>query len=175
ASESQMMHKRPKSAATSQSAPKIPGEKIAKITKTLSNHTPNKGKHIAQTGTPAATLHRTTRYIRVTIKRAALAITNGKCAHEGCNKPYEILHHVIRFAADRSHESIIPLCKEHHEFAHNRLLKEDGAGWRSCSCNNEMSEVSGMAGGTDMTDNVIATDKTQMDLLYKKYRLAALS
>lgn len=69
------------------------------------------------------------RYIPATIKKSAIAKTDGKCAHEKCNKPYEILHHINRFALNKhnefAHENIIPLCKEHHEFAHNGLLKED--------------------------------------------------
>jgi len=69
------------------------------------------------------------RYIPVAVKKITIAKTNGKCAHEGCNKPYEILHHINRFALNKynesAHENVIPLCKEHHEFAHNSLLKED--------------------------------------------------
>jgi len=100
---------------------KIPGEKLDKESENTAKYS-LKNNHKTDTRTQT---NRVTRYIRITIKRAAIRIANGKCAHEGCNKPYEILHHVIRFAGGGGHESIIPLCKEHHEFAHNGLLKED--------------------------------------------------
>ncbi|MFA5821116.1 MAG: hypothetical protein WC873_03400, partial [Candidatus Gracilibacteria bacterium] len=66
------------------------------------------------------------RYIPVMTKRTVIERTGGKCAHENCNKPYEVLHHMKRWAVSRDHKSIVPLCKGHHEFAHNGLLKNDG-------------------------------------------------
>lgn len=73
------------------------------------------------------------RYVPINIKRQIIQKTEGKCAHENCNKPYEILHHTKRFALNKNsesvHENIIPLCREHHEFAHNGLLKEDKSAW----------------------------------------------
>ncbi len=65
------------------------------------------------------------RYIPAHLKRATLAKTNKKCAYPNCQKPYEVIHHRERFAKHKSHESIIPLCKEHHEFAHNSLIKNE--------------------------------------------------
>jgi len=67
----------------------------------------------------------TSRYISVKIKKAALAKTGGKCAYPNCNKPAEIFHHCERFAETKNHSSIIPLCKCHHEFAHNGLIKNE--------------------------------------------------
>jgi len=67
------------------------------------------------------------RYIPMVTKRTVIERNGGKCAHENCNKPYEVLHHMKRWAVSRDHKSIVPLCKEHHEFAHNGLLKNDGA------------------------------------------------
>jgi len=176
---SQMMHKPQKSASASQSAPNFPGKKIAKNIKILSNHNDTRKQ-----------TDRVARYICVVIKRAALEITNGRCAHEGCNKPYEILHHVERFAAGGSHESIIPLCKEHHEFAHNGLLKEDGAGRGVVGRGGRSEKVGSIGVGSDGVNRGGRSEKAGslgggepsrgsdseiIDLLYKKYRQAAIA
>ena len=71
----------------------------------------------------AGLLSKSTRYISVHKKRQIIAQTGGKCAYPGCNSPYEILHHRDRYSESRSHNSVIPLCKIHHEFAHNNLIK----------------------------------------------------
>ncbi|PIQ80024.1 hypothetical protein COV81_00075 [Candidatus Peregrinibacteria bacterium CG11_big_fil_rev_8_21_14_0_20_41_10] len=55
-----------------------------------------------------------TRYIPVQTKREAVAKHNGKCAYPSCNKPYQEIHHPQRFAIKRSHEDIVPLCKNQH-------------------------------------------------------------
>lgn len=59
------------------------------------------------------------RYIPVKIQRAVISNTNGKCAVHNCTKPYDHIHHQIPFSVSKNHDSIIPLCKEHHEIAHN--------------------------------------------------------
>ena len=64
-----------------------------------------------------------TRYIHVNQKREMLE--QQKCSYPGCNKPQMIIHHRDRFSTSQSHDSIIPLCKEHHEFAHNGLIKNE--------------------------------------------------
>ncbi len=48
-----------------------------------------------------------------------------KCAYPGCTKAVEVMHHRVPFAFDRSHESVIPLCDVHHEFAHNGLIAHE--------------------------------------------------
>ncbi len=48
-----------------------------------------------------------------------------KCAYPGCVKTVEVMHHRIPFAFERSHESVIPLCDVHHEFAHNGLIAHE--------------------------------------------------
>ncbi|MBI4235085.1 HNH endonuclease [Candidatus Peregrinibacteria bacterium] len=63
-------------------------------------------------------------YIKKSIRTAALAKTNNRCAYANCNKPYKVLHHIERWAKSRSHANIIPLCKEHHAFMHNGLIDE---------------------------------------------------
>jgi hypothetical protein len=64
-----------------------------------------------------------TRYISVSKRRQILAPTNGKCAHPNCPNPAQIFHHQVRFSQTKSHDSLIPLCKIHHEFAHNGITE----------------------------------------------------
>jgi hypothetical protein len=63
-----------------------------------------------------------TRYIPAHQKRAALQRSADKCAYPGCLKPADHFHHTKRFSEARDHKSITPLCKTHHEFAHNGLI-----------------------------------------------------
>jgi hypothetical protein len=70
-----------------------------------------------------ATSPKITRYIQAAKKRLTLSQTNGKCAHENCNQPAQILHHKQRFSQTKNHDSLIPLCKIHHEFAHNGITE----------------------------------------------------
>ncbi len=67
----------------------------------------------------------TTRHIPAKQKRQCLNRTNYRCAYPNCNKPFAIIHHRERYAKSKSHESIIPLCKEHHEFAHNGVIENE--------------------------------------------------
>jgi hypothetical protein len=73
------------------------------------------------------------RYIPAKEKRAALSKSKEKCAYPHYNRPADLLHHRERFHEKRSHKSIIPLCKAHHEFAHNGLIaneSKDQQNWR---------------------------------------------
>jgi hypothetical protein len=63
------------------------------------------------------------RYIPVSKKRLVLAKTNGGCSHPNCQNPAQVFHHQIRFSQSKSHESIIALCRIHHEFAHNGITE----------------------------------------------------
>jgi hypothetical protein len=65
------------------------------------------------------------RYISASVRREVLKIFDGKCAYPGCGKPSEVFHHCERFAHKRSHESIVPLCRVHHEFAHNGIVQNE--------------------------------------------------
>lgn len=67
----------------------------------------------------------TSRYIPAARKRQALATTNGRCSYPNCNSPYAVIHHTNRYSESKSHDSIIPLCKVHHEFAHNNLIENE--------------------------------------------------
>jgi hypothetical protein len=66
---------------------------------------------------------RITRYIPVAQKRLLLSQTNGLCSHKSCHNPAEIFHHQLRFSTSKNHSSLIPLCKIHHEFAHNGITE----------------------------------------------------
>jgi len=94
--------------------------------KAISQQSPNSNKNILgdekQTSEKAAT-KAAKRYIPVQQKRAAIAKTNGKCAYPNCTKPYENLHHPQYFAHVKNHENLVPLCKIHHEYAHNGLIE----------------------------------------------------
>ena len=58
-------------------------------------------------------------------KRESINQTNGKCIYPHCTKPYDNIHHRERYSKSKSHESIVPLCKEHHEMAHNGLIENE--------------------------------------------------
>jgi hypothetical protein len=60
----------------------------------------------------------TNRYIPRELKREALQKTKNLCAK--CHKPAENFHHQIPFAISRNHDSIIPLCKNHHIIEHHK-------------------------------------------------------
>jgi hypothetical protein len=51
-------------------------------------------------------------------RRDALEKTNGKCSINGCNKPATEIHHEKPWAIHKSHDDLQPLCKDHHELAH---------------------------------------------------------
>lgn len=51
-------------------------------------------------------------------RREALESTDGKCNVTGCNKPAEEIHHEKPWSIFRSHQNLKPLCKAHHELAH---------------------------------------------------------
>ncbi|MFH1533419.1 MAG: hypothetical protein ABID64_00630 [Nitrospirota bacterium] len=74
-----------------QKAPKIPGEKVS-------------GEKV-------------TRYISIHLKRKL----SEQCSHQSCHRPAEVIHHPDRFSQNRNHENLKPLCKQHHEFAHNGI------------------------------------------------------
>jgi len=65
------------------------------------------------------------RYIPAQQKRAIIA--NGQCQYPNCNKPYQHLHHPNRYAEHKSHEGLVALCQDHHEFMHNGLIENEQA------------------------------------------------
>lgn len=84
-------------------------------------------------GNAWSTKKKITRYNPVQIKRAKLAETKGKCSYPGCDRPCEVFHHTERIAealAERRDavmvkQSNIPICRIHHEFAHNGLIQNE--------------------------------------------------
>jgi hypothetical protein len=96
------------------------------------------------------------RYIQVHKRKKSLAQTNHKCAYPNCNRPATTFHHTDRFSVSKSHKSIIPLCSDHHEFAHNGLIlneKQDSINW----------EI-----------DIKAQVSDQADILYREYRQEAI-
>lgn len=65
------------------------------------------------------------RYIPVAIKRKILNKYHHKCGYPNCPNPVQQLHHRIPFAFQRNHDNVMPLCRVHHEFAHNGIIKYD--------------------------------------------------
>jgi len=61
---------------------------------------------------------KTTRYIPSKIKHELNKNYSGHCAYHGCNKPAENIHHKDGYSITKTHENLIPLCKTHHDFAH---------------------------------------------------------
>ncbi|MBI2634882.1 HNH endonuclease [Candidatus Peregrinibacteria bacterium] len=98
-----------------------------------------------------------TRHIPSPKKREELAKTNGCCAYPNCNHPPENWHHRDRFSQSKSHDSVVPLCKNHHEFMHNGLVK------------NELAEPKNWQ--IDL-GNLVANN---VDNLYRKHRQDVLS
>ncbi len=74
---------------------------------------------------PSEVLKKISRYIPSKIKQQALAESDNRCAYPKCTHPAEIFHHTDRYAENKNHSSIIPLCKRHHQFAHNGLIKNE--------------------------------------------------
>jgi len=60
------------------------------------------------------------RHIPTAIKKFIIQKYHGRCGFPGCKKPFEVFHHVQRFALWKAHnpDTIVPLCKEHHNVAH---------------------------------------------------------
>lgn len=111
--QSQLTHRTPKQQKNKQ-CKFLPGEKFDSTPKRL----PNK-----QTDQTNSTQKQTTRYIQKAKEREVIKKYKCKCAYPGCNKPYEALHHTDPFSKSKSHNSIVPLCGTHHNFAHNGLIE----------------------------------------------------
>ncbi len=83
------------------------------------------------------------RYIPAKQKREILLKYQNHCAYPNCAKPAENIHHRSPFAQSQSHETIIPLCEIHHEFAHNGVIDgqiSEPEEWRF-SLNSQKSRV----------------------------------
>lgn len=117
-------------------------------------------KKTARKSLTGETFSQQPRYVTAEKRRQIIQPTKGKCSYPNCNSPYEILHHVDRYSESKTHDSIIPLCKIHHEFAHNNLIeneKSDVDTWKLLLVQKEDVKIS------------------RADVLYKKYRSEAIS
>jgi hypothetical protein len=111
------------------------------------------------------TLTNEKRYIAVSKKRAAddkiqqLDNTKkeGQCSYPCCNKPAEVFHHTHRFYDNKSHDSIVPLCNDHHEFMHNNLVPNE--------TNPQPTWELAMS-----TASVASASAQKADVFYEKYR-----
>lgn len=65
------------------------------------------------------------RYIPKVKKEEILKKYQNKCAYPSCVKAVETMHHRVPFSFERNHESVIPLCEVHHEFAHNGVIAHE--------------------------------------------------
>lgn len=84
------------------------------------------------------------RYISIHIRRNLLQKTAGKCSYPDCQRPAQVFHHTDRFASNHSHKSLKPICKIHHEFAHNGLIqneKQEVQGWQLQLQNGEPDKI----------------------------------
>lgn len=66
-----------------------------------------------------------TRYIPSAQKRQAISKTDGHCSYPNCNKPSQHIHHPERFSQTKTHNNLKPVCRVHHEFAHNGLIENE--------------------------------------------------
>ena len=84
------------------------------VTQKLENCTRQKISDLAAAQKPV------TRYIPAQIKHEIEQKYHGHCGFPGCKKPFDVYHHVKRFALNKAHNPamIVPLCKEHHDVAH---------------------------------------------------------
>ncbi len=93
------------------------------------------------------------RYIKASLKRKTFG--NGQCQYPNCNKPSEHIHHKNRYSITKSHDNLVPLCKDHHQFMHNGLIE------------NESTDKQNWALNIYKTPDII-------DVLYRKRRKAVL-
>jgi len=98
------------------------------------------------------------RYVPVA-KRRELD-TEGQCSYPCCNKPVEVFHHTQRFYNNKNHDSIIPLCHDHHEFMHNGLIPNE----------TNLQKTWKLA----IHSTALQQKPKEADILYKKYRQKAI-
>ncbi|MEK7672830.1 MAG: hypothetical protein AAB373_03010 [Patescibacteria group bacterium] len=108
----------------------LPGESAASLAETFAGDNDQLDEEFenAKAGAKAKS-----RYIPAAERKNSLQKTNNHCAYPRCNRPPEVFHHTERFAESHSHKSIQPLCKIHHEFAHNGVIaneKGQAKNWR---------------------------------------------
>ena len=70
------------------------------------------------------------RYIPASKRNEVIEKSDGLCQYPNCSSKIDTFHHIDRFSENKSHNNIIGLCKEHHEFAHNNLMDEKSLKFR---------------------------------------------
>lgn len=67
------------------------------------------------------------RHIPVAIERFVIERARGMCELRTCTKQYEILHHIQRFALEKTHDParIVALCKPHERMVHLGLIEDE--------------------------------------------------
>lgn len=90
------------------------------------------------------------RHIPTAIKNFLIQKYKGRCGFPGCEKPFEVFHHVQRFALGKAHDpgAIVPLCKEHHDVAHGGWIgnETDRGGtldWSEMERGGTLGEING--------------------------------
>ena len=86
------------------------------------NKTPKKPKAVKSvTGDTFAK----SKYINVHKRRETTDRSKYQCEYPCCNKPVDEFHHPDHISVTHSHENLRHLCKEHHQMAHNGLIKNE--------------------------------------------------
>ena len=64
------------------------------------------------------------RYVPVAVRRVVIKEFGSKCSAPGCERPAENLHHEKQFTIEQCHDPrfLKPLCRGHHELAHQVML-----------------------------------------------------
>ncbi len=67
------------------------------------------------------------RHIPANIERFVVERARGVCEFRACEKKYEILHHIQRFALEKTHDPsrIVALCKPHERMVHLGLIEDE--------------------------------------------------
>jgi hypothetical protein len=94
---------------------------MKELVKKANESSPKKHKRIIRRQKSA----KVTRHIPAHKKREIAEKYKGRCAFPSCRQPGGFLHHAHRFALHKKHEQIVPLCKTHHELAHQSLIKNE--------------------------------------------------
>jgi hypothetical protein len=95
----------------------------SKVVQNSTNTTTATNFKVAQNSN--ATPKTNNRYIAAKTKMKIKQKYDNKCSYPDCNKKTEHLHHIERFSKCKNHNKLVPLCKIHHEFAHNNLIANE--------------------------------------------------
>ena len=100
-------------------------DKLEKTDNNTHENTPKITKEYSQKNRKTSTPNTTTRTINTQKRHDLEKEFKGQCGHPNCNKPATQFHHTKRFAHHKTHEYIVPLCKEHHDLSHAGLIENE--------------------------------------------------